>query len=100
MYVYKFDRAVSLSVKYNINLLQGNLQIGYNIHFMEEPKKEHVEYAESFRKELETLLKKYDANLESEPHSGVYVRFNKRNDGGFWSIDELAESPLGYIPNW
>ena len=67
---------------------------------MEEPKKEHVEYAESFRKELEALLKKYDANLESEPYSGVYVRFNKRNDGGFWSMDELAEIPLGYIPNY
>lgn len=45
MYVYKFDRAVSLSVKYNIN----------------------------------SLLK------------GV---------GGLWSMDELAESPLGYIPNY
>ena len=45
MYVYKFDRAVSLSVKYNIN----------------------------------SLLK------------GV---------GGLWSMGELAESPLKYIPNW
>lgn len=67
---------------------------------MNEPKEKDVEYAESFRKELENLLKKYDAILESEPYSGVYVRFNKRNDGGFWSMDELAESPLSYIPNF
>ena len=52
---------------------------------MNEPKEKDVEYAESFRKELEALLKKYDANLESEPYSGVYVRFNKRNDGGFYA---------------
>ena len=67
---------------------------------MEEPKKEHVEYAESFRKELEALLKKYNANFESEPYSGIYVRFNKSDDGGFWSMDKEAKSPLGYIPNW
>lgn len=63
-------------------------------------KEEDVAYAESFRKELETLLKKYNANLESEPYSGVYVRFNKRKDGGLWSIDDFAKSPLGYIPNY
>ena len=63
-------------------------------------KEKDTEYAENFRKELEALLKKYDANLESEPYSGVYVRFNKRNDGGFWSMDEFAKSPLSYIPNY
>lgn len=66
----------------------------------EEPKKEHVERAESFRKELEALLIKYNANLESEPRSGVYVRFNKSGDGGFWSIPEFADTPLEYIPTF
>ena len=67
---------------------------------MNEPKEKDIEYVENFKKELESLFKKYDANLESEPNSGIYVRFNKSGNGGFWSMDEFAESPLGYIPNW